>query len=120
MKAGSQPLPFRPCASWPRLVLMLAVLLACPQPRAENRLCLSSARRAKLARLVQADADAANLFKKLKREADASLHDQPHPIGQLATAGTFASDPAKVESRSALEDMKKLEALGFVYAVTTK
>ncbi|HEY1490543.1 MAG TPA: hypothetical protein VGF90_05840, partial [Verrucomicrobiae bacterium] len=73
-----------------------------------------------LARLVQSDAEAAKLFKKFRRLADVSLEAPPHPVARIATAGTLASDPAKVESRLALEDMKKIQALGFAYAVTTQ
>ena len=99
--------------------IILPVLLACWPLRAENSIPLSTCQREKLARLVQSDADAAGLFKKLKRQADASLNDAPHPFRQIATAGRLASDAAKVESGAALTDMKKLEAFAFVYAVTT-
>lgn len=81
---------------------------------------LTGTQRITLARLVQSDAEAAGLFTKFRRLADASLEAPPHPTVRIATAGTLASDPAKVQSRLALDDMKKIQALGFAYAVTAQ
>jgi hypothetical protein len=98
---------------------MLAVLSVGRLQAEENPLPIGAAQREKLARLVGTDTEAAGLFKKFKRLADASLNDPPHPVERLATAGKLASDPSKVESRAALEDMRKLTAFGYAYAVTS-
>jgi len=100
-------------------VPIFAVLLVFWLARAESASLLNATQQEKLARLIQTDSDAANRFNKLKRLADASLSDTPHPVKSIATAGKLASDAAKVESRAALEDMKKLEAFGFAFTVTS-
>jgi hypothetical protein len=99
---------------------LLAALMLCPPLRAENLIPFTKAQRETLTRLVQSDAEAAKLFKKFRRLADASLEAPPHPVERIASAGILASDPAKVESRLALGDMKKIQALGFAYAVTSQ
>ena len=71
-------------------------------------------------RLVQTDARAAGLFAKLKDMAKASLNSTPHPVARISTAGKLESDSAKIESRAALEDMKKVYALGYAYSVTSE
>lgn len=70
-----------------------------------------------LNQLVESDRDVGSLFRKFKRQADAALGDAPHPVRQIRTAGKLASDPDKIESRMAMEDMKKLEAFSFVFTV---
>ncbi len=109
--------------AWRPLVVlgMTAPLLmtTCPLFAADDPLALGAAQREKLVRLIHSDADAASLFQKLKRQADASLSDPPHPVERLATAGKLASDPAKVQSRTALKDMAKLAAFGYAFAATS-
>jgi hypothetical protein len=96
------------------IVLMVVTSLA----RA-GEISLTEPQRQKIIRLVQADRDASRLFQKLKALADESLDAAPHPVTQIQTAGKLQSDPDKAESRAALEDMKRLEALGYCYAITT-
>jgi len=100
------------------LLLVVVVLLLGGQSWAEGAMPLNSSERDKLARLIQTDADAAKQFKKIQRRAEAALDDTPNPVRTIATAGKLASHPAKLESRMGLEDMKKVEALGFAYTVT--
>src|SRR5881394_1695955 len=102
-----------------RGMLLCGALFCLSLPRAQAT-PFPPAQRDKLAQLVRSDAEAARLFQKFQRLADASLSDAPRPVHRLATAGKLASDPAKQESRVALEDMKKLEAFGLASAATSK
>src|SRR5262245_1080489 len=101
-----------PCATACQRVLLAAVI-GCMCAEAGNAMPFTATQRETLARLVQFDLAAAKLFRKIQRLADTSLGDAPHPAKRIASAGRLASDPAKVESRLALEDMKKIEAFGF-------
>jgi hypothetical protein len=96
----------------------LAVLL-CGSTSVAATISLTDAQREKLARLIQSNSEAAQLFQRLKKRADAALDDPARPLVRIETAGKLESDPAKVESRAGLKDMKKLEALGYAYAVTS-
>jgi hypothetical protein len=100
-------------------MLLCGALLCLSLPPVEA-VPFPAAQREKLAQLVRSDGEAARLFQKFQRLADASLSEAPRPVHRLATAGKLASDPAKQESRVALEDMKKLEALGLVSAATAQ
>jgi hypothetical protein len=88
-------------------------------PAVGNTISLTPAQQEKLAVLVRSDSDAARLFQKLRKLADASLNSPAHPVVRIDTAGKLASDPAKVKSRVGLEDMRELYALGFAAAVTS-
>jgi len=89
-------------------------------PSDSSRISLTDSQRIKLAALATSDAEAKKLFQKLLREADASVNAKGNPIRRLGTAGKLAGDPLKVQSRASLEDMKKLNALGYSYALTGK
>jgi hypothetical protein len=95
-----------------RSFLVLGSFLWLPQARAQA-ISLSHDQRAKLAQLVRDDPDAARLFNRLKRDADAATNDPGQPIVTIKTAGTLAADPAKIQSRASLKDMNKLNALGY-------
>jgi len=97
----------------------LAAMLVCLPLGPGSSMSFTATQRDALARLVQSDREAAKLFQKFQRLADASLDDIPHPAGQIGSAGKLACDPAKVETRLALEDMKKIAALAFADVVTT-
>lgn len=105
--------------SMARRLGLLTGLLVCLGLRSLNAMPFTPAQCQALASMVRSNPDAAKLYRKFQRLADASLADAPQPIRQIATAGRLASDPAKVESRRTLADMKKTEALGFAYAVTS-
>lgn len=100
------------------LTLVGTLLLGHPL-RASNQMSAAESQRARLAALVATHPEAAKLFSKYQRQADAALTDAPHPVREIVTAGKLASDPAKIESRAALEDMGKLAAFGYAYAITT-
>ncbi len=103
-----------------RRLASLVTLLVCLQVRSQNSIPFTAAQREVLARLVQSDPEAAMLFADFRRLADASLDAPPRPVKRIATAGILVSDPAKAESRRALQDMTKIQALGFACAVTSK
>jgi hypothetical protein len=100
------------------LVLLVALLAGRPVTSAST-ISLTASQRAKLVSLVDSEPEVQKLFRKLKREADASVHEKGNPIAKIRTAGKIETDPLKVESRASLEDMKKLHALGYVYAITS-
>ena len=95
-----------------RSFLVLGSLLWLPQARAQA-ISLSPDQRAKLAQFVRDDPEAARLFNQLKRDADAATNDPGQPIVTIKTAGTLATDPAKIQSRASLKDMNKVNALGY-------
>ncbi len=100
-----------------RSLMLMALLVVAVTGFAEG-ISLSDSQRLKLADLVASDPEAKKLFQKLLREADASVSAKGNPIRRIGTAGKLAGDPLKIHSRASLEDMKKLNALGYLYAVT--
>ena len=84
-----------------------------------STISLTELQRLNLARLVASEPEAKALFRKIQRQADASRNDQGSPIARISSAGKLDSDSLKIQSRASLEDMKKLSALGYAYAVTT-
>jgi hypothetical protein len=102
-----------------KLWILAAGLLVCLSTCSADALTFTDAQRTALARLVQTDPEAAKLFRKYQRLADESIDDTPMAVKHLATAGRLASDPDKIASRQALEDMRKLEALGYAAVVTS-
>jgi len=84
-----------------------------------SAISLTEAQRLELVTLVASDAEAKKQFQTLRREADASIRDHGQPIARIYTAGRLEADPLKAKSLASLGDMKKLNALGFSYAVTS-
>jgi len=123
MRTGARTITIGTRAVWrltnARWLSVLVAVSVLGSARAEFATSLTTTQRAKLIHLVQTDADAAKLFKRIQSLAESALGEPPQPSRQIATAGRLAADPAKVESRSALEDMKKVEALGFAYVVAS-
>jgi Alginate lyase len=72
----------------------------------------------RLRALVAKDPEAAALFAKLRKTADEALDDQPNPVAVIVSAGTLASDPAKIKTAESLRDMAKIEALAWSAVVT--
>lgn len=99
---------------------MLLVSLAVSGAAFASDVSLTEPQRRKLIQLVASEPEVKQLFHKLQREADASLSEKGRPVAKLGTAARLSSDPRKIESRASLEDMKRLEALGYTYAVTDK
>src|SRR6266496_3865804 len=100
-------------------LILLAALLAGRLVSFASTISLTEAQRVKLAQCVTSEPEVKKLFRKLQREADASVNHQGRPVANIRTAGRLDTDPLKEQSRASLEDMKKLYALGYAYAVTT-
>jgi hypothetical protein len=66
---------------------------------------------------VHNNKDAGALYIRFKREADRALDDSPHPIERIQSEGKLPKDPAKIETEASLADMRKLEALGYAFAI---
>ncbi len=79
---------------------------------------LTPAERRQLAALVESDPEARKLYQKVRKEADSHLGAAGNPAPTLHTAGRVATDPEKIASKASLEDMKRLHALGYTFAVT--
>jgi hypothetical protein len=80
---------------------------------------IGESQKEKLTQLVQTDADAMQLFTSLVKLANASLYAAAQPVVRIETAGKLSSDPSKLASRAALEDMRRLHTLGYAYLVTS-
>ena len=78
---------------------------------------LTQPQQKKLSQIVHADKDAAAIYAGIEREADKALADPPKPIERIQTEGKLAKDPAKIKTEESLADMRKLEVLGYAYAV---
>lgn len=68
--------------------------------------------------LVAKSAGAQDQFRKLRRIADSALNERPEPVVIIVSEGRLKSDPQKVVSQAALEDMAKTEALAWTWAVS--
>jgi len=98
---------------------LLTTLLFSQWTAFASTISLTEAQRLELAKLVVSDGEARRQFQTLRREADASTKDHGKPIASIYTAGRLEADPLKAKSLVSLEDMKKLYALGYSYAVTS-
>src|SRR6266851_5521972 len=99
--------------------VLLTTLLFSQWTAFASTISLTEAQRLELAKLVVSDGEAKKQFQTLRREADASIKDHGNPIARIYTAGRLEADPLKAKSLASLDDMKKLNALGFSYAVTS-
>ena len=84
-----------------------------------STLSLTAPQRTELAALVGSDPEAARLFRALRRKANASTNAPGQPIATLSAAGRLDGDPLRQATRASLEDMPRLHALGWVFAVTS-
>jgi Alginate lyase len=85
---------------------------------AGSSVSLTDAQSVKLTRLVHDDPEAAAQFAKVKQTADDALSAKPDPIPLIQTQGRLAGDPVKERTWKSLDDMTKLECLGYALAVT--
>ncbi len=88
-----------------------------PQAVDTGRISLTASQRTVLARLVQTDPDARTLFASLQAKAQEALRDTPNPIKTIQTEGKLDRDPVKKRTRQSLQDMAKLQALGWTAAI---
>jgi len=81
-------------------------------------LFLSEERLDTLADRIATDMSSAKAFAQIRAEADASLEDEPRPIPVIHYEGHVSNHPDRLRSVKHLQDMRKLRALTWAYAVT--
>jgi len=105
-----------PFVSW-SLRSVLAVLLASPFAMAQQ-LALKPEQQSELLELVAKDKAAARQFARVKAEADEALPASPNPVKIIESEGKLKTDPGKMATTKSLADMRKIEALGWAFAVS--
>ncbi len=78
---------------------------------------LDSEELARLRILVKVEPEVSLLFLQMKKTADAALEEQPNPIESIVSEGHLESDLKKIRTRAALDDMKKIYALAYTWAI---
>jgi hypothetical protein len=73
---------------------------------------------AALRELVATNPEAAEQFSRLQRKAEKTLTDIPDPIEKIVSEGHLDKDPLKIRTGKSLDDMEKITALGWAWAVT--
>ena len=104
----------------PLVFAAITSLLVSPNAARAQALSVNDAQKARLAALVQKDAEAKKPFDAVLTQADAALMDTPDPIAKIVSEGTLASDPRKIRTGQSLRDMNKTAALAWAWAVTGK
>ncbi|MFC5282334.1 alginate lyase family protein [Pedobacter alpinus] len=72
----------------------------------------------KLKTIVQEDSSAKKAFSLLEKQAKVALTQNPQPIDTIISEGHLATDPKKIKTLKALEDLKKIYALAYTYKIT--
>jgi hypothetical protein len=72
----------------------------------------------RLRALIATNAAAAKQFSAVERTATEALAATPNPIEKVVTEGHLDKDPLKIRTEASLDDMRKVEALGWTWAVT--
>jgi len=104
-------------APWPKPLFAAMLALLTVQISAAQCALLTTAERGRLIGLTRDNPVARDEFHRLIAEADSALEDSPNPIRRIQTEGKLAGDPVKIATAAALGDMRKLEALGYAYAI---
>lgn len=99
-------------------ILLLCALMFLASGARAGTVSLEPDEIASLRTLVATNNQAGAEFAALRRTADAALTSQPRPIVRVITEGRLAGDPKKVQTGHALQDMPKIEALGWAAVVT--
>jgi len=98
--------------------LLAALLLFGAGPAAAGPVTLEPAEVGSLRALLAKDNAAAKVYDELRATADAALIGRPNPIALVDSAGRLDKDPVKVRTNASLDDMEKVEALAWTWAVT--
>jgi hypothetical protein len=72
----------------------------------------------KLAAIIHADPEAAELFADIRQSADDALHDTPYPIKTIVSEGHLGSDPDRIRTYQSLPDIDKIDSLHYAWVVT--
>lgn len=115
------------------ILALLPLLAACSSARSEpapalthedgefnppDVLLLSEPELERLRERVAADPAARSAFARVRAEADAALDDDPRPLRQIVYEGHVSHHPERLRTIAHLQDMRKLRALGWAYAIT--
>jgi hypothetical protein len=103
---------------WKIFGVLALSLMACAGPAAAGKVTLEPREVRALRDLVAQDKRAAARFAEIKRLADDALDDRPNPIRLLVSEGRLPTDPERIRSRQSLEDVRKIDALAWTWAVT--
>jgi len=79
---------------------------------------LSKAEIMKLKGLVKKDAEAAEHWVNLLKDADNALATTPNPADTILTEGILQGDSRKIKTWKSLDDMQKVYALAFAFKIT--
>ncbi|MDB6140281.1 MAG: alginate lyase [Verrucomicrobiaceae bacterium] len=98
----------------------LLLFLAAEDVASAQQIALSAAQQTMLRGLVARDKEAARQFSKIRAGADEALAASPNPVAVIESEGRLKSDPGKISTAKSLGDMRKVETLGWAFAVTGK
>ena len=101
-------------------VLLAPPLHAEESQRPEPRISLTLKQVEALRKATGDDPNAARAFEPVKKTADKALRESPNPIKRIVSEGRLYSDLEKKRSLQARNDLPKVEALGYAYAVLEK
>lgn len=101
-----------------RALLVATLVTLALQSAHAGPITVDGAELTRLRNLLEKDSGAANEFAKLRSFADSALKDSPTPIERVISEGTLASDPGKKASNEAMRDVRRIESLAWVAAVT--
>lgn len=96
---------------------VLALLLVSSTTMAQQ-FALKPEQQPKLRELAAKDKAAARQFARVKAEADEALTASPNPVKIIESEGKLKSDPDRIATVKSLADMRKMEALGWAFAVS--
>ncbi len=99
-------------------ILLLSGSLQAAVPDASD-VTLTTAQWSALVGITEASPDAAPYLATIKKIADGALNATPHPIPQMLTlTHEKISGDARKNEKESLNDMKKMQALAYLYATT--
>ena len=109
------------CAAPPQTPLAPTVARAADKGELDIRppVRLNAAERARLAQLVNDDAQARALWQQVRAEAQQALKATPRPLQSIVYEGRLNTDPERIESVQHLRDMDVLSLLGYAFGAST-
>jgi alginate lyase len=100
---------------------LLPSSLAAEEARSfQSRISLEPKQIEALKEALRADSVATRAFEPVRKIAERALHENPHPVKWIVSEGRLHSDPEKKQNLQARQDLSKIEALGYAYAISGK
>lgn len=100
---------------------LLPSSLAAEEARSfQSRISLDPKRIDALKEALRADSVASPAFEPVRKIAERALRENPHPVKRIVSEGRLHSDSEKKQSLQARQDLSKIEALGYAYAISEK